>query len=442
MSTNSQPQTETDAEQSKDQTTTLFDSDFQQSESESDDTDPELSPECAESQDYHMPTGSSQAVSLLDEPAAAIKAIATPWQEHRSLLEKRSTSTTSGDDHDSETNVGIAEFELTIDRDRLDFISRSYAGAIDEAHLGINPNGIYVVGVDPANTMMLQTWLDGDDYALDSLDAEGAIAFDWNDIKSALANLSTTDKVTLTLEEDHGESNSKKDTDSKSESGPSTETDSDDQSADGETTEQAEGREQDETGGEGESESESGESKNGEQTDEKDDLSVSDQFTMTLSTAQAESQEISVMGKGETRRRPDLPGLQLTSFVKYPLQELNHIMGRYSEFTDHIEIKASENGIIFNGEGDTTTITSPTYEAGTEPVVADSDVQDIIACVTEGDASLFSIEYFKSFFRNIRKKHYGKGVLLKFGDEFPLKMDINISDRSYQTFMIAPRIQA
>lgn len=185
------------------------------------------------------------------------------------------------------------------------------------------------------------------------------------------------------------------------------------------------------------------------------EISTNDTLTITVrETTHAnveENQEMSIQSQGNpditsllptldtVRRPPDIPELDLTSHIKLPLRELEHILKRCGEYSDHIEIKATEDGVQFKSEGAITTIKKE-YNDSTD-ILTDIDV-GMNMHTTPTDSSLFSINKMKPYTKRLKKSQTTHPMRLKFGDEFPFKAQVKLTKTSYSKLMVAPRIQS
>jgi len=162
-------------------------------------------------------------------------------------------------------------------------------------------------------------------------------------------------------------------------------------------------------------------------------------YQITIENKNGNSETITPPSLDEVRKPPDLPELTLSSKITFPLRELDTIISRFDEYSDHFLIKAVKQGVEFSTEGDVTEVKK--VYSNNEDLV--TDVGDsVYTSTTSEDSSLFSIPQFKKYFTQLKKSQTNKQVKIKFGNEFPVKSHIKLSKKSYSTLMVAPRIQA
>lgn len=131
------------------------------------------------------------------------------------------------------------------------------------------------------------------------------------------------------------------------------------------------------------------------------------------------------------RGEPDRTELDLPNSITLTGAALDEAITAVDMVSDHIELVGApgDKEVRFVGEGD---IDNTTVTFGREEV-ADADV-------TEGAASLFSLEYFEELADPIPKD---AEVTLQFGEEFPVIWDWEASEGFQQSHaMLAPRIRS
>jgi len=155
-----------------------------------------------------------------------------------------------------------------------------------------------------------------------------------------------------------------------------------------------------------------------------------------------ESENIKVASLNQVRQPPTIPELTLTANIRLPLREIKTIINRCGEYSDHISFEGNgDNCITFSAEGDVTEITK-TYKTENDAVTNLESIQPIQTQSSKSALSLFSIDLFEKYFKRIRKSQTEYAAQIRFGDEFPMKMQVNKTAKSFTTLMIAPRIQA
>jgi DNA polymerase III sliding clamp (beta) subunit (PCNA family) len=155
---------------------------------------------------------------------------------------------------------------------------------------------------------------------------------------------------------------------------------------------------------------------------------------------QSGSKITSVLPAVETiRRPPDIPELDLTSHIKIPLKEFEHVLDRCNEYSDLIEIKATEDGVQFSSEGSVTTITKQ-YDNSND--ILTSAKTNLHTYTTPADSSLFGIDKIRTYMRRLKKTQTNHPMHLKFGENYPFKAKIKLTKTSYSKLMVAPRIES
>lgn len=141
------------------------------------------------------------------------------------------------------------------------------------------------------------------------------------------------------------------------------------------------------------------------------------------------------------RELPSIPEVHLSSNLKLPLGELGAIISRYNEYSDHFKLKSHKDGLEFYAEGDTTEV-SKTYETTADLATDFGDIQNVMASTQPGDSTFLSIDLVRNYFKRLRKSHTDKSATIWFGDDFPAQVKTKITNRSFITEYIAPRIMS
>ena len=155
--------------------------------------------------------------------------------------------------------------------------------------------------------------------------------------------------------------------------------------------------------------------------------------------------EFATFDPNSARQTPEMPELVLPNFCVLPGVDLDELTKRMDDIAAHCSIVGhpDTNGVELIAEGETAAVRKEYHEFADLTVFDGSRKHDVFDThVTDSDRSLFSLDYIREFLSKPRKSDLRTGYKLRFGTEFPVKIERQLGEEGFLRYLQAPRIES
>jgi DNA polymerase III sliding clamp (beta) subunit (PCNA family) len=155
--------------------------------------------------------------------------------------------------------------------------------------------------------------------------------------------------------------------------------------------------------------------------------------------------EFATFDPDSARQTPEMPDLVLPNSCVLPGVDLDELTKRMDDIAAHFSIVGlpATNGVELVAEGESAVVCKEYQEFADLTVFDGSRKHNVFDThVVDSDRSVFSLDYIREFLSKPRKSDLRTGYKLRFGSEFPVKIERQLGDEGFLRYLQAPRIES